>query len=108
MLCTPAACGIPPKKIPALAGVSPTDPGKATVFHPRGGRVKAGLFYVPTGPIPTWAARFYRAAKTTAEGSKNCGSNGPGDCIYRNEFDSIDAPISSAGALGPRQVLRPS
>jgi len=108
MLCTPAACGISPRIIPTLAGASPTDPGNQTVFHPRGGRVKAGLFYVPTGPIPTCAARFYRAAKTTAEGSKNSESDGPGDCIYRSEFDSIKAPISSAGSLGHRQVLRPS
>lgn len=105
MLCTPAACGISPRIIPTLAGVSPTDPGNATLFHPRGGRVKTGLFYVPTGPIPTCTARFYRAAKTNAEGSKNCGPDGPGECIYRSEFDSIKAPISSDGSLGPRQVL---
>ena len=101
MLCTPAACGISPRIIPTFAGVSPTDPGNATVFHPRGGRVKAGLFYVPTGPIPTCTERFYRAAKTTAEGSKNCGPAGPGVRIYRSEFDSIKASISSAGSLGP-------
>jgi|GEM_PF-5360877 len=38
--------------------VSPTEPGKGTVFHPQGGHVKAGLFYVPTGPIPKWSTRF--------------------------------------------------